>query len=154
MEPKIKIWLNFEFFIHALYLSFDDCYLFPIWRFCRIYYIHTRIFFLFILVVCPSNSRSAFWVSRPLSYCFHAWQNRKKSKGGRYSCLKRHLTGVNLLFVRHFKYQTKEICSSFRFWRYIFNLRLRERDIARDPSLGSVLIKNALLISRNRSEKK
>ena len=68
--------------------------------------------------------------------------------------LKRHLTGVNLLFVRHFKYQTKEICSSFRFWRYIFNLRLRERDIARDPSLGRVLIKNALLISRNRSEKR
>ena len=77
-----------EFWIlhSCLYLSFDDCYLFPIWRFCRLYYIHTRIFFLFILVVCPSNSRSAFWVSRPLSYCFHAWQNRKKSKGGRYSC--------------------------------------------------------------------
>ena len=39
-------------------------------------------------------------------------------------------------------------------YRGRLNLRLRKRDIARDPSLGRVLIKNALLISRNRSEKR
>ena len=78
----------------------------------------------------------------------------KNQKEDDTAVLKRHLTGVNLLFVRHFKYQTKEICSSFRFWRYIFNLRLYKRDIARDPSLGRVLIKNFLLISRNRLEKR
>ena len=49
-----------------------------------------------------------------------------------------------LLDVLHIK--TKEICSSLWFWRYIFNLRLRKRVIAQDPSLGRVLITNALLI--------
>lgn len=49
-----------------------------------------------------------------------------------------------LLDVLHIK--TKEICSSLWFWRYIFNLRLRNRVIAQDPSLGRVLITNALLI--------
>ena len=33
-----------------------------------------------------------------------------------------------------------------KFWRYIFNLRLRKRVIAQDPSLGRVLFTNALLI--------
>ena len=154
MEPKIKIWLNFEFFIHALYLSFDDCYLFPIWRFCRIYYIHTRIFFFSFWWSAHLIPEALSEFPDPSPTAFTPDKTGKNQKEDDTAVLKRHLTGVNLLFVRHFKYQTKEICSSFRFWRYIFNLRLRERDIARDPSLGSVLIKNALLISRNRSEKK
>ena len=53
------------------------------------------------------NSRSAFGVSRSISYYFHAYKTGKNQKEEDKAVLKRHLTRVNLLFVRHFIYQNK-----------------------------------------------
>ena len=77
---------------------------------------------------------------------FHAWKTGKNHKEQDVAVLRGHLTGSNLLFVRRFTYQNKGNSFLSLILAYIFNSSLRKRVIAQDPSLGRVLITNALLI--------
>ena len=78
---------------------------------------------------------------------FHAWKTGKNHKEQDVTVLRGHLTGSNLLFVRRFTYQNKENFVPLFDFGGTFSIRACVKELSpKIPSLGRVLITNALLI--------